>query len=190
VFAPDDPGVPVAAPGAFQRRNFALARAAAEALLGEIDEDAVRGAAAAVQVPGRMQVVQREPLTVLDGAHNPSGVRALVEALPEVVGERPVVAVVSVLDDKDPVAMLRELLPACEAAVFCRSFNPRAYSPATLASLAGQIGARAEIEPDPWRALARAHEIAGPDGAVLATGSIYLIADLAAAPGRRRASTL
>jgi dihydrofolate synthase / folylpolyglutamate synthase len=190
VFAPADPGVPVAAPGAFQRRNFALARAASEALLGELDEDAVRAAARAVRVPGRLQVVSREPLTVLDGAHNPSGVRALVEALPEVVGERPVVAVVSVLDDKDPVAMLRELLPACEAAVFCRTSNPRAYSPATLASLAGQIGARAEIEPDPRRALAVAHETAGPGGAVLATGSIYLIADLAAAPGRRRASTL
>src|SRR4051812_5498986 len=88
VFAPADAGVPVAAPGAFQRRNFALARAAAEAYLGELDDASVR-AAAAVQVPGRMQVLSREPLTIVDGAHNPSGMQALVEALPEVVGERP-----------------------------------------------------------------------------------------------------
>ena len=69
-----DAGVEVAAPGAFQRRNFALAHAAAEALLGELDPDAVRAAAAAISVPGRMQIVGHDPLTILDGAHNPSGV--------------------------------------------------------------------------------------------------------------------
>jgi dihydrofolate synthase/folylpolyglutamate synthase len=190
VFASPDAGVEVAAPGAFQRRNFALASAAAEALLGELDPDAVRAAAAAVSVPGRMQIVGHDPLTILDGAHNPSGMHALVDALPEVVGERPLVAVASILDDKDPVAMLRELLPACTIAVFCRSSNPRAYSPATLASQAGQLGSRAEIVPDPRRALARAQELAGPAGAVLATGSIYLVADLVAPHERRRASML
>ena len=107
VFAPADPGVPVAAPGAFQRRNFAVALSAAEAFLGRLDAVAVREAAIAVQVPGRLQVVARDPLTVVDGAHNPSGMAALVDALPEVVGERPMVAVVAVLDDKDAAAMLR-----------------------------------------------------------------------------------
>ena len=191
VFAPADPGVPVAAPGAFQRRNFAVALAAAEAFLGRLDAVAVREAAIAVQVPGRLQVVERDPLTVVDGAHNPSGMAALVDALPEVVGERPVVAVVAVLDDKDAAAMLRALLPACAAVVFTRARNPRGYSPATLHSLAEQLGyGDAVIEPDPHAALRRARALAGADGAVLATGSIYLIADLAAGPSRRRASTL
>jgi dihydrofolate synthase/folylpolyglutamate synthase len=191
VFAPADPGVPVAAPGAFQRRNFALALAAAEAYLGRLDAAAVREAAAAVQVPGRLQVVEREPLTIVDGAHNPSGMHALVEALPEVVGDRPLVAVVAVLDDKDATAMLRELLPACAAAVFTRAPNPRGYSPATLQSLARQLEfTDAVIEPDARAALRRARALAGPGGAVLATGSIYLVAGLAADPGRRAASTL
>jgi dihydrofolate synthase/folylpolyglutamate synthase len=183
--------VPVAAPGAFQRRNFAVALAAAEAFLGRLDAVAVREAAIAVQVPGRLQVVERDPLTVVDGAHNPSGMAALVDALPEVVGERPVVADVAVLDDKDATAMLRALLPACAAVVFTRARNPRGYSPATLQSLAEQLGyGDAVIEPDPHAALRRARALAGADGAVLATGSIYLIADLAAGPSRRRASTL
>jgi dihydrofolate synthase/folylpolyglutamate synthase len=183
--------VPVAAPGAFQRRNFAVALTAAEAFLGHLDSGAVHEAAAAVQVPGRMQVVQRDPLTIVDGAHNPSGMAALVDALPEVVGERPVVAVVAVLDDKDAAAMLRALLPACAAVVFTRASNPRGYSPATLHSLAEQLGfADASIEPDPPAALHRARELAGAEGAVLATGSIYLVADLAAGPAKRRASTL
>ena len=191
VFAPADPGVPVAVPGAFQRRNFAVALAAAEVFLGRLDAVAVRDAATAVQVPGRLQVVERDPLTVVDGAHNPSGMAALVDALPEVVGERPVVAVVAVLDDKDAAAMLRALLPACAAVVFTRARNPRGYSPATLHSLAEQLGyGDAVIEPDPHAALRRARVLAGADGAVLATGSIYLIADLAAGPRRQRASTL
>jgi dihydrofolate synthase/folylpolyglutamate synthase len=191
VFAPADPGVPVAAPGAFQRRNFAVAVSAAEAFLGDLDAVAVREAAGSVQVPGRMQVVQQDPLTIVDGAHNPSGMAALVDALPEVAAGRRVVAVVSVLDDKDAATMLRALLPVCSAAVFTHASNPRAYSPATLASLADQLGfADALLEPDPHAALRRARELAGPDGAVLATGSIYLVADVAAGPGQRRASTL
>jgi dihydrofolate synthase / folylpolyglutamate synthase len=191
VFAPADAGVPVAAPGAFQRRNFALARAAAEAYLGELDDASVRAAAAAVQVPGRLQVVSREPLTLVDGAHNPSGMQALVEALPEVVGDRPLVAAVGVLDDKDAAAMLRVLLPACRAVVFTRARNPRAYPPATLQSLARQLGFSSTVTTtSPADALRRARELAGDEGAVLATGSIYLVADLAAPPERRRASTL
>jgi dihydrofolate synthase / folylpolyglutamate synthase len=191
VFAPADPGVPLTAPGAFQRRNFALARVAAEAYLGELDDASVRAAAAAVQVPGRMQVVSREPLTIVDGAHNPSGMQALVEALPEVVGDRPLVAAVAVLDDKDAAAMLRALLPGCDAVVFTRARNPRAYPPATLQSLAQQLGFGSTFTAaSPDEALRRARELAGREGAVLATGSIYLVADLAAPAEGRRASTL
>jgi dihydrofolate synthase/folylpolyglutamate synthase len=144
-----------------------------------------------VQVPGRLQVVERDPLTILDGAHNPSGMRAVVDALPEVIAGRPVVAVVSILDDKDAASMLDALLPACAAVVFTRARNPRAHSPATLHSLAGQLGMDgAEIEPDSRRALHRARTIAGSSGAVLATGSIYLVADLVDTRRDRRASML
>jgi dihydrofolate synthase/folylpolyglutamate synthase len=130
-------------------------------------------------------------VTIVDGAHNPSGVQALVEALPEVVEERPLVAMVAVLDDKDATAMLRALLPACRAVVFTRARNPRAYSPATLQSLAKQLGFTAtSTAASPDVALRRAHELAGAGGAVLATGSIYLVADLAAPAEGRRASTL
>jgi dihydrofolate synthase/folylpolyglutamate synthase len=174
----------------FQRTNFAVARAAAEAHLGALDEARVAAAAARVEVPGRMQIVSERPLTLYDGAHNPSGVAALAAALPDVLGGRRPVVVVSVLDDKDATAMLRELLPHAAGAVFTRSANPRALSPATLASLAGQLGSAGEIEPDPRRAVERAQALAGPDGAVVATGSIYLVADLLGEPGARRRSAL
>jgi dihydrofolate synthase/folylpolyglutamate synthase len=88
--------------------------------------------------------------------------------------------------------MLAALLPHCAAAVFTSSSNPRALSPATLESLARQQGgaARREWEPDPHRALELARTLAGPDGIALATGSIYLVADLLAPPGGRAASVL
>jgi dihydrofolate synthase / folylpolyglutamate synthase len=175
----------------FQRANFAVARAAAEALAGPLDDAAVLHAASSVAIPGRFQVVAEDPLTIFDGAHNPSGVVALASALAEAIGVRPLVAVVSVLDDKDAAGMLGALLPLCSRAVFTASRNPRALSPATLASLAGQLGGPpAEIEPDPRRAVQRARELAGRDGAVVATGSIYLVADLLSDPGRRAASAL
>jgi dihydrofolate synthase / folylpolyglutamate synthase len=181
----------LAARGAFQRRNFALARAAAQAFLGELDDAAVQRAAAELRVPGRMQQVGDAPLTLLDGAHNPSGAEAVAEALPEVVGERPLVGVFSVLDDKDAAAMLGALLPSCSRAVFTRCANPRALPPATLESLASKLGGPpSETVADPRAALQRAREIAGPGGAVLATGSIYLVADLVRTEPAARASTL
>jgi dihydrofolate synthase/folylpolyglutamate synthase len=178
--------------GAFQRENFALARAAAEAFLGrELDEAAVRAAAAEVEIPGRLQVVSEAPRVVYDGAHNPSGALALAEALPEVVEERPLTAVIAILDDKDAAGMLAALLPLCERAVYTRCANPRSLSPATLESLAGKVGGPpSETVADPRRAVEHARELAGPDGAVVATGSIYLIADLVRDAGAARASAL
>jgi dihydrofolate synthase / folylpolyglutamate synthase len=189
-----EPGVKVGALGAYQRRNFALARVAAEAFLGELDPRAVAAAAEAIRVPGRLQVIGQRPRTLLDGAHNPDGIAALAESLPElaVPGQR-VVAVVSVLDDKDVSAMLAGLAPLCDALVFTASQNPRALPPPTLLSLAGQLGLPpSEAVRGPAAALQRAQELAGPDGLVVATGSIYLIADLLAdrSVDDRRASML
>jgi dihydrofolate synthase/folylpolyglutamate synthase len=99
-----------------------------------------------------------------------------------------------VLDDKDAAGMLRPLLARARALVLTASSNRRSLPPATLASLAAQLGGvgegEIEIVADPRAAVARAQELAGPDGAVVATGSIYLVADLLSPPGARRASAL
>ena len=133
------------------------------ALLGEVDEEAVRRAAVSVAVPGRFQFVADVPLTIVDGAHNPAGMAALAAALPEAVGARPLVACVSILDDKDATGMLRSLLPLCTGIVCTTSSNPRALPPATLASLAGQVDPTVEavIERDPRRALRLARDARG-----------------------------
>jgi dihydrofolate synthase / folylpolyglutamate synthase len=193
VNAPADLGVPLRAAGRFQRRNFAIAAAAAEAFLGHpVERGALERAGAETTIPGRVDVVAKEPLTVYDGAHNPAGARALAESLDDVFGERrPRVGAIGVLEDKDAAGMLRELLPKLDRVVFTRSRNPRSLSPGTLESLAEQLGGPAsEIVAEPHPALERAQELAGPRGAVLATGSIYLIADLVRDAASRRASTM
>src|SRR4051794_38795388 len=189
VRAQRDVGVPLAARGSFQRRNFALATATAEAFLERpLDHEAVAEAAAAVVVPGRMEIVADDPMVIFDGAHNGAGMAALTDALPEVIGERPLTVVVSILDDKDTRAMLGALLPLADNVVFSRTSNPRALPPGTLLHLAER--ADAVTVGDPKAALERAREVAGAGGAVLATGSIYLIADLVRSPGQARVSMI
>jgi dihydrofolate synthase / folylpolyglutamate synthase len=193
VEAPAELGLPLRAAGRFQRRNFAIAAAAAEAFLGRpAGREALERAAAETTIPGRVEVVGDGPLTVYDGAHNTAGARALAESLDDVLGaRRPRVGAIGVLEDKDAAGMLRELLPQLDRVVFTRSRNPRSLSPATLASLAEQLGGPpAEIVAEPHAALERAQELAGAAGAVLATGSIYLIADLVRDAADRRASTM
>ena len=173
---------------AFQRRNFALARVAAEAYLADagiaMREEAIREAVLATHVPGRMQIVADDPLTVLDGAHNPHAARALVESLPALLAGRRLALVMGVLEDKDAASMLAALLPSCARAWFTAPPSARALSPAALQSLARQQGfEQAACEPHPRRALEQAREWAraqSGETAVLATGSVYLVGDLLA----------
>jgi len=127
---------------------------------------------------------------VIDGAHNPGGLTALAEALTGFVAGRRLVVCLAVLDDKDATEMLRTLLPLCDAVVTTRAQTPRALPPATLASLCHQLGytGTVEIVGEARAALERARTLAGPDGVALATGSIYLIADLLRPAGAARST--
>jgi dihydrofolate synthase / folylpolyglutamate synthase len=180
----------LAARGRFQRSNFALAVAAARAhLLGlgiQLDQRAVADAAGETTIAGRLEIVDAQPLTVFDGAHNPHAVRALVESLGDLVGDRDTALVMGVLDDKDAARMLEALLAVCRRVWFTAPPSPRALPPATLQSLARQLGyEHTACEPRPGRALRMAREWAAqapPDSgegrAVLVTGSVYLVGAL------------
>jgi dihydrofolate synthase/folylpolyglutamate synthase len=185
--ASEPPSTPLLARGPFQRRNFALARAAAEAHLRAVgmgvSERAVARAAAETELPGRLQLVEQDPPTVLDGAHNTDAARALAQALPDVLPERPLALVLGVLDDKDAAGMLAELRGRCAHAWFTAPPNARARAPEELRRLALSLGfPHAACEPRPTVALARAREWASAhEGCVLATGSVYLVGELLAA---------
>ncbi|HVQ58344.1 MAG TPA: cyanophycin synthetase [Solirubrobacterales bacterium] len=188
VRAPADPGpeLQLRAAGAFQRRNFALARTAAEAFLGELDPARVAEVAATVAVPGRLELLAEDPPTYVDAAHNPDGAAALAEALPAVVGDRPVIAVLAVLADKDAAAMTRALASAVSQ-VICTELPPsaleghgrpgaRSHPAADLAIACREADLPAEPEPNFEAALQRARALASSKGAVLVAGSHYAIA--------------
>ncbi|HTY96670.1 MAG TPA: cyanophycin synthetase, partial [Solirubrobacteraceae bacterium] len=142
----------------------------------------VAAAAAATAVPGRLQVLDDDPLTILDGAHNPHAVDSLLCSLPEEIGGRPLGLVLGVLEDKDAAAMLEGLLARAGRAWFVAPPGPRALPPATLHSLARQLGFTAAESGLPvGEALEQAREWARErDGAVLVTGSVYLVGEVLA----------
>jgi dihydrofolate synthase/folylpolyglutamate synthase len=176
---PDAP--PLAARGRFQRENLALALVACERLLGDrFDRSRAIAAAARVVVPGRLQAIGTDPLVLVDGAHNPHGARALVAELGDAIGDRsPLVGVIAILADKDVDGVLDELVPRMQAVVATQSASPRALPAADLAVRVAARGVSAEAVTPPSAALVRARERAGATGAVLVSGSLSLLEELA-----------
>ena len=156
-------------------------------------------------MPGRLQVVSRDPLLLADGAHNPAGMRALVAALAPLELPRPVVAVMAVMRDKDVAGVLGAILPLLDAVVCTRASEPRSLTADELAravasrrpwsrrpdsARAAQAGRPASPRRrpctscrSPARRCATARTLAGPAGTVLVTGSLYLLEDLAGVLG-------
>jgi dihydrofolate synthase / folylpolyglutamate synthase len=156
------------------RSNLALAVAAAESFLGRpVDPHAADG----VALPGRLERRSERPLEIWDGAHNLAGIGWLLPRLPSAPGAGWTV-VCSILRDKRPGMLLEALSVLGPTLVATESRNGRALPAAELAALASAHFARVEAEPDPAAARARALELAGPEGALLVTGSLYLLADL------------
>jgi dihydrofolate synthase/folylpolyglutamate synthase len=153
------------------RSNLALAVAAAEAFLGRPVDP---GAAEGVELPGRLEHRGESPLELWDGAHNMAGIGWLLARIPS----RRYVLVTSILEDKRPELMLRALSVLSDTLVATQSSSGRAVAASALADLAAPHFANVESVPDPRRAVARARELAGREGAVLVTGSLYLLADL------------
>jgi dihydrofolate synthase/folylpolyglutamate synthase len=189
VRAPLDPGseVRLRAPGEFQRRNFALACAAAEAFLGRLDPEVAAEVAAAVTVPGRLELIAERPSVFLDAAHNPAGAAALAESLPTVAAGRRVIGCLAILADKDAAAMVAALAPALDRAV-CTELpaaaleghgrpGARSRPAAELAAACEAAGLPAAAEPDFEAALRRTISLGSepPEGAVLVAGSHYAI---------------
>lgn len=156
------------------RSNLALAIAAAESFLGRpVDPHA----ADSVELPGRLERRGEHPLEIWDGAHNLAGIGWLLPRLPSTPGWT---VVCSILRDKRPGMMLEALSVLGPTLVATESTNGRTLPAAELAALASGHFERVETEPEPTAARARAVKLAGAGGAVLVTGSLYLLADLSA----------
>lgn len=172
--------------GNHQAQNFALAVAAVEAFLGggeqRLLDDVVRASAAQVSSPGRLQIVSRNPLVVLDGAHNPHGAAALRSAIRDDLGSPYAVAVVSILQGKDAGEFFQSISDVFVELVLTKSSSDRALDLDSLRLLASHYFEPSSIhlEKNPVAALERARALLPDSGnsAVVVTGSITLVGDV------------
>ena len=169
--------------GAHQGRNFACAVAAVEAFFdAPLDDRLVREVAGTVSSPGRMEIVSREPLIVLDGAKNLEGAAAASEAVAEEFGPtRSVILVVGMLAGagKDPVAMLSALGVGGRASVrlvvACPAPSPRTVDVSAVVAAALTLGVEAVETPGVSEALDAAAAEATDRDLILVTGSLYVV---------------
>jgi len=167
--------------GRFQLRN-ALAAATAARLLAErgfaVGDAAIARGISTVRWPGRLERISERPLVYLDGAHNTAGAGELLKFWDDNFAGRRIWLVYGALRDKavDEIAGL--LFPRAETVILTEPLQPRAISAPLLAEMTGHHATNLIVERDPGEALERALEMAAPDDAIFATGSLYLVADL------------
>jgi len=169
--------------GEYQAENAALAISAVEAFFGasnRLFDDVLRVAIADSTSPGRLQVVSRNPLTILDAAHNPGGAEVLARAMKKSFGAPETVAVVSILADKDATALLEALDETAKTFIITQSSSPRAITVDELAQLARNVfGAeRVKTAESALTAMTLARREVADNGAILVTGSITLVGDV------------
>lgn len=166
--------------GEHQMANAALAVALAEALDGSgtaVPERAIREGLRAARIPGRLEIVQREPTVVLDGAHNPEKARCLAVALRQLWPHRRLILVLGVLASKDVGDILVELVPHADLVIATapQVIGKPSTPPEDLARVVRRLGTSAQVEPEPRAAIERAVALARTDDLVCVTGSLYLV---------------
>ena len=171
-------GARVALHGRHQLDNASLAVTTAEAFFdGPLPDDVVEEALAGVKVPGRFEIVGREPLVILDGAHNPDGARAATATLNEDFapsGRR--FLVVGMQSGRDVSGVLEGLeATRADVVVCCTAPTARGIPAADVAAAAASVGATAEAVDDVGAALERALDLAGPSDVITVTGSFTVI---------------
>jgi len=167
--------------GIHQGVNAATAIVAAEAFLGRaLGEEVVASTLGTARMPGRMEIVGRNPMIVVDGAHNPAGVRALVATLDgafDVRGERH--CVIGMLTGRDLDDMVTPLVGAGFTEFHCCApHSPRAVPASELADALRRNGAVAFEHPNAMSALAHARERSTDDDLIVVAGSLYLVAEV------------
>lgn len=182
--------------GQHQAHNAACALAAVEAFLGagegrQLDLETVRRGFAEAESPGRLEIVRSSPTVLVDGAHNPAGSAALVDALRESFAFTKLVGVVGILRDKDAGAMLAALEPVLDTIVLTEISSPRALSADELAAIAVEVfdEDRVEVVPRLDDAIDAAVTIAEEDtdlggAGVLITGSLLVVGEARRLLGR------
>jgi dihydrofolate synthase/folylpolyglutamate synthase len=164
--------------GEHAARNAAAAIVAVEAFLGRAGaEEPTRRALAGTPSPGRLEVVGRRPLVVLDGAHNPAGARAIAAALREAFTWSRLHLVMAVSTNKDIDGVIEALAPLADRGYATRNTSERSSDAARVADALFRAQVPTKTYGSVADALAAARESAGESDLILVTGSLYTVAD-------------
>ena len=167
--------------GAYQLNNAAVVLTAVEVLRRKgwsISDDAVREGLAHTRWPARFEVLHRDPVFIVDGGHNPHGIKATAESLQRIFPGRKFVFVTGVMADKDVEHILGLIVPMARRFYTVTPPNPRAMQADVLAQRIQAMGADAIPCNSIPQAVASAMDFAGPDGVVCALGSLYMSGDV------------
>ena len=170
----------VAVHGAHQATNAAVALTSTEEFFdAALPDDVVAEAFGELTLPGRVEVVAKEPTIVLDGAHNPEAAQALDQTLATAFGAAsPRVFVLATLEPRDPADFIADVgIGPGDYVVSTPVNSPRSISPERIAEAATAAGATAEAAGDIEDALDRARILAGVEGMVIVTGSLYSVGE-------------
>lgn len=167
--------------GRHQGDNAATAISAVEAFFNRgLDQEVVTEALADLRLAARFEIIDHNPLLILDGAHNPHGAEAVRATLDEEfarLGSR--VLVYAMLSGRSPVEMFQALrIDDFDAVIFTQADWSRAIPAVELAEAAGTLGVKAEVIADPIEAVARARAVTAEDDLILVTGTLYMVGEV------------
>jgi dihydrofolate synthase/folylpolyglutamate synthase len=167
--------------------NVVAAIVAVESVLGHaLDPDATRSAVAALRIPGRLEVMARSPLIVVDGAHNPAGAEALARTLAEAFTWTRMHLVLGISSNKDADGVVAALAPIADVWYAARNESARSLPAEHVAERIAVGGGRVADLGTVAESLAAARDAAAPDDLILVTGSLYTVADARRALGGSR----
>lgn len=145
----------------------------------EIPQTAIHAGLANVNWPGRLEIVQENPLLILDAAHNRASARWLRESLSTVFNARPLTLVFGAKGDKDIIGMMEELIPIVDQLIITQAVDSRAESPQEIVHITQDAGYQGDIQVIPVvsEAVEAAIASVGTDGLVCVTGSLYVVGE-------------
>ena len=149
-----------------------------EKIIYKISDENIYDGLKNVKWPGRFEILGENPIFVLDGAHNPHGMRATVDSLKNHFNGRKIHFVVGAMADKDVKGMMSMLVPLADSFIAVKPDNPRAMEAEDLSKLLCSIGAKAQSCDNIKDAVKLAVENAGEDGIVACLGSLYFSGEI------------
>ncbi len=167
--------------GRHQLENAALSFAAAEIISSKgltIGDDSLIDGVRDAVWEGRLEIVNRSPQVIIDGAHNPAGIAALCRVISAELSFKKLTVVFAVLNDKDYKAMLRRLAPLADRVILTGIREERALNPEDMAAVARCYNETVEVVPDSREATLRALDSSADDDLICVTGSLYLIGEI------------